>query len=241
MKIQWVGEHGYAGEYLDDLLANGYFRMNQHMFTTYVAGTEDSAFWVFWLRIIIPQIKGIENHKVANKCQHFAVECAPLTEITQEMQELAQLYVKTRPFETEFQLSYFADENGLSEFDTQVVTVRHEGKLIAMGFFDLGKYAIMGLKNIIHPDYGKYSLGKFLMIEKIRFCKTQAIIYYYPGYISTDTTRFDYKVFPSEKHVEIYNDVEWLPYSKNTLIALNNGRNEEYPDGLVFNDEPEEE
>jgi arginine-tRNA-protein transferase len=78
------------------------------------------------------------------------------------------------------------------------------------------------------------------MTEKIAFCKTQGIIYYYPGYISTDTSRFDYKVFPSEKHVEIYNDVEWLPYSKNTLITLNNGRKEEYPDGLIFNEDPEE-
>jgi len=241
MKIQWVGEHGYAGEYLDDLLANGYFRMNQHMFTTYVAGTEDSAFWVFWLRIIIPQIKGIDNHKVAKKCQQFTVECAPLTEITQEMRELAHLYVISRPFETEFLLSYFADENGFSEFNTQVISVRHEGNLIALGFFDVGKYAIMGLKNVIHPEYAKYSLGKFLMIEKIRYCKSHGFIYYYPGYISTDTSRFDYKVFPSEAVVEIYNDTEWLPYSKNTLIALNNGRNEEYPDGLIFNDDPEEE
>jgi hypothetical protein len=78
------------------------------------------------------------------------------------------------------------------------------------------------------------------MTEKIAFCKTQGIIYYYPGYISADTSRFDYKVFPSEEVVEIYNDVEWLPYSKNTLISLNNGRNEEYPDGLIFNEDPEE-
>jgi arginine-tRNA-protein transferase len=68
--------------------------------------------------------------------------------------------------------------------------------------------------NIYHPDYKQYSPGKFLMLKKLQYALQHNMIFYYTGYISTENTRFDYKIFPDVKAVEVLLPVEqlWLPY-----------------------------
>ena len=57
-------------------------------------------------------------------------------------------------------------------------------------------------------------MGKFLVLTKIDFALQHQIQYYYTGYISTATTKFDYKLFPDEKAVEVYlpREDKWLPF-----------------------------
>ncbi len=62
----------------------------------------------------------------------------------------------------------------------------------------MGKNYVAGIKNIYHPEYCKYSLGKCLMILTYRFCKVNNIEWYYPGYLVPGHTKFDYKLFTEE-------------------------------------------
>ena len=95
-----------------------------------------------------------------------------------------------------------------------MVQVRDQGQLIAAGYFDKGERSIAGIMNIYHPQYRNYSLGKFLMLQKLKYTLSQDMLFYYTGYISTESTRFDYKTFPDVKAVEVLLPVEqeWVPY-----------------------------
>jgi arginine-tRNA-protein transferase len=99
-------------------------------------------------------------------------------------------------------------------FDAQMIQVRDKNTLIAVGFFDKGNDAIAGIMNIYHPDYTSFSLGKFLMLQKIRFARSQAMQFYYTGYISPKISKFDYKVFPDMDAVQVLLPIEqqWVQF-----------------------------
>ena len=71
--------------------------------------------------------------------------------------------------------------------------------------------------NFYHPDYKKYSLGKYLMLLKINHAKAMGKEWYYPGYIVPGNRRFDYKLFIGIEIAEI-----WVPESNNWLNYANN-------------------
>ena len=69
-------------------------------------------------------------------------------------------------------------------YDTAMIEVRDQGKLIAAGIFDKGRQSIAGILNFYHPGYNKYSLGKYLMLLKIDYAIAHSKQWYYPGYTS---------------------------------------------------------
>jgi leucyl-tRNA---protein transferase len=42
------------------------------------------------------------------------------------------------------------------------------------------------------------------MLIKIRYAMENNMNYYYPGYISPDYPKFDYKLFPGSEYAEVY-------------------------------------
>ena len=84
-----------------------------------------------------------------------------------------------------------------------MIKIRDKNKLIAVGYFDKGFKSIAGIMNIYHPEYNMYSLGKFLMLQKLQYAQSHNMNFYYTGYISTQSTRFDYKTFPDQNAVEV--------------------------------------
>ena len=62
------------------------------------------------------------------------------------------------------------------------------------------------------------------MLQKIDYAVANNIPYYYTGYISTENTNFDYKLFPDVNSVEVYMPIEkkWEPvilYDKSKLAT----------------------
>jgi len=91
----------------------------------------------------------------------------------------------------------------------------HDGdKLIAVGYFDEGLDAIMGLKNIFDPDYAKYSLGKLIMIYKMQYCIERQMSFYYPGYIACESDVFDYKLFFDKNAIQLKLNGYWINYNQ---------------------------
>ena len=136
--------------------------------------------------------------------------------ITPEFEDLFTLYKE----HVEFELSENSTEYEILDiignpFDSKMIEVRDGSKLIAVGLFDIGKDAIMGIRNIYHPDYHKLSLGKYLMLQKIDYARANQMKYYYTGYISTSSTKYDYKVFPDATAIEVFMpfEKEWKPFS----------------------------
>jgi arginine-tRNA-protein transferase len=104
--------------------------------------------------------------------------------------------------------------NKCAKFTVSIVPAVVGATLIAVGIFDKGTTTIAGIMNMYHPAYHSFSLGKYIMLHKIDFARANGIAWYYTGYISTASTRFDYKTFPDMASVEVYLPVEkkWVPY-----------------------------
>jgi len=211
------GKEGFKGQLLDRYLALGYYRMQHLIFTTTHTqqDTENVLLPVFWLRTVLAKLKeGKAAQAIRKKCAAFTIQIKD-AEISEETEVLFALYREHVPFTTaDTCRGYLESKFVLNPFHSKVIEIRDGNLLIASGYFDIGSAAISGILNFYHPSYQKYSLGKFLILLKIDYAIAHQISYYYTGYISTATDKFDYKLFPDLYSVEVYLPVEksWVPY-----------------------------
>jgi leucyl-tRNA---protein transferase len=213
-----------TAQQLDDYLADGWYRMQQMIFTTDVIVKEDRLLPVFWLRLSLEKYSPAKkSNKLIALNKDYAVECNTAI-ITEELEELYQLYKSSVNFELSASIQDSLNgEVTTSIYNTHCLTIRDKGKLIAAGFFDEGNNSLAGILNIYHPDYASQSLGKYLMLLKIDYARQQQKQYYYTGYLSTADSKFDYKLFVSKEATEVYNRklrqwVPWLSIQKEKLV-----------------------
>jgi arginine-tRNA-protein transferase len=210
-------EKGFKEDILDELLAAGYYRMQHIMFTcnetAMVEGGE--VIPVFWLRTLVQQCR---LNKTANtilgRCSGFSVSVQPAY-VDDEVEALYDLYKGHVQFLISSTCAQYLHHEFLPQpFDSMMVQVRDGDLLIAAGYFDKGGVSIAGIMNIYHPRYVKYSLGKFLILQKLQYALSQNKTYYYTGYISTGSSRFDYKTFPHPEATEVLlsDRQQWVPY-----------------------------
>jgi leucyl-tRNA---protein transferase len=204
-----------TGKELDDYLANGWYRMQQMIFTTDVILKENRLLPVFWLRLAVEKYSSGKKHQqliaLNNK---YIVDCGDAV-ITGELEQLYQLYKAAMNFELADSLQdSLLGAATTSIYHTQCYTIQDEGKLIAAGFFDKGEKSIAGILNIYHPDYARQQLGKYLVLLKIAFAQQQQLDYYYTGYMSTADSKFDYKLFAGKEATEVYyrKQQQWVPW-----------------------------
>lgn len=219
------GEPGFKGSLLDDYLAAGYYRMQHIIFTTHNTqlDIDQQPVPVFWLRTAVNTIK--ENKAaiaIRKKCRGFQVTYKKAA-ITEELEALYAVYRSYVNFSTSATCAAYLHQVEIENpFDSWMIEVRDNDALVAAGFFDLGKIAMSGIINFYHPNYNKFSPGKFLILKKIDYALENDIHYYYTGYISTAIGKFDYKLFPDPAAIEVYLPVErvWIPYSLAGKAAL---------------------
>jgi leucyl-tRNA---protein transferase len=221
-----AAEEGFKDVMLDNFLAAGFYRMQHCMFTCNdtIINNEGAPIPVFWLRTLVNEcIMQRSANTILKKCADFSVSIQPAY-VDDEVEELYTLYKEHVPFTVSNTCAgYLHGELLPQPFNSMIVQVRDNNTLIAAGYFDKGKQAIAGILNIYHPQYKTYSLGKFLMLQKLKYAISQNMLFYYTGYISTQSARFDYKVFPDPDAVEVLLPLEqqWVPYRlwNKTLLA----------------------
>jgi leucyl-tRNA---protein transferase len=194
---------------LDDYLSKGWFRMGQSIFTSHFLNFNRVFYNAIWLRIDLENFQPNSQFKKIIKLNsefEYQIEQA---EITNEKEELFQRYKTSVAFITSDSLSsLLMDGKQYSIFNTFEVTVRDKGKLIAVGFFDLGNTSTAGIVSVYDPDYKKNSLGKYLIFKKIEYSFSNGYKYFYPGYFAPGYKLFNYKLDLAENETEFY-------YSKN--------------------------
>ena len=215
------------GSELDFFLSIGYFRMQQEIFTCQYVVFDNTLYSVHWLRIVLADVNyGPKQSRLLRINSVFSVTVKPFI-LTEEAEALYALYKNSLTFDApesiEACLMAGARE---SVFDTYAVEIRDGGKLIAAGIFDKGEDSIAGIMNFYHPDYRRYSLGKYMMLQKIDYARQQQKAYYYPGYLVHKYPKFDYKLFACEEATEVFdeNNDRWLPFSWDTITALTAGQ-----------------
>lgn len=211
------------GSKLDLYLSKGYFRMQQEVFTCYAVLFEDTVCPVHWLRIVLADVCfGKEQLRLLRINETFTVTIKPLV-ITEEIEALYATYKGGINFDAPQSVeSCLLDGAGYNVFDTYVIDIRDDNKLIAVGIFDNGEQSIAGIMNFYHPAYHKHSLGKYLMLLKINHAQRQQKTYYYPGYLASKYTKFNYKLFACKAATEVFDAYrdQWYPFAWETVDAL---------------------
>ena len=210
-------------ELLDAYLSKGWYRIQQMLITTDVISKDDDFFAVFWLRY---RLADYQHSKKSRKLLQASNRFTKQTEQLQFTDELEELFTNYRS-ELDFEMSasakaYLLGERDENVFPSKLITLRDNGKLIAAGCYDEAATSLTGILNIYDPAYKKYSLGKVLLLLKLEEAMRLQKIYFYPGYISLHTSKFDYKLFPGVDATEVYNRLtdEWQPYANSNLLML---------------------
>ncbi|HVZ96459.1 MAG TPA: GNAT family N-acetyltransferase [Chitinophagaceae bacterium] len=217
----------FNGALLDNYLAAGYYRMGQFIFTTDTIVHDARRYFVFWLRYPLANFYFDKNpQKLISHNRNFKITIRNFN-ITEEVEKLYQAYAACVNFDVPptLQLVLFGEtftdwtENA---FDSEIIEIRDEDKLIAAGIYDRGLASLAGIMNFYDPAYKKYSLGKYLMLVKMQHAMDLRMQFYYPGYIAYEYTKFDYKLYPNPDLAEIYDSAKktWLPYSKQQCRQL---------------------
>ena len=211
------------GRKLDLCLSLGYFRMQQDIFTCQFVYFEDKLCSVHWLRIVLEDVVyGKHQLRLLRSNEKFSVAVKPFR-LTNELETLYANYRNAINFDARLSVEEcLLNGDTHNAFDTLVIEVRDGALLIAAGIFDNGVQSIAGIMNFYHPDYRKYSLGKYLMLQKINHARLLNKIYYYPGYIANDYPKFDYKLFPCQAATEVFDEGSgyWFPFSWEAIKSL---------------------
>ncbi|HEX8331853.1 MAG TPA: hypothetical protein VF622_04480 [Segetibacter sp.] len=212
-------ENGFKSGALDQMLSAGYYRMQHFMFTTNdtCLGTEETLIPVFWLRTKVNQCCLINSAKtILRRCSRFSVSVQS-AHVDDEIESLYDLYKEHVPFSVSSSCKDYLHMDVLpNPFESMMIQVRDKDRLIATGYFDKGQQSMAGIMNIYHPHYKSFSLGKFLILQKLQYALLHKISFYYTGYISPDSTRFDYKTFPDPAAVEVLlpDQQQWMRYQE---------------------------
>ncbi len=219
----------YKSDSLDYALADGYFRMGNDIFTTnevFVGNYGKSAIYdpVFWLRVNLKKAKETATTKrIRKKCARFSFTIQE-AEITEEIEALYAQYLASVNFD-----GYPSCEGCIPEvntaaavFDTYMIKIFDQDQLISVGFFDKGLKSLMSVLHFYHPDYKRYSLGKFLMLITKDFAQDAKMDFVYPGYFTIDGTKMDYKIFPQIEAIEVFlsKDKSWVPLENYSKLQL---------------------
>jgi arginine-tRNA-protein transferase len=210
IEILEAGPNGFRGEYLDEQLAKGFYRDGLRMYKSDQEfdgyyGRSPMYNWVIRVRYPLPAYrpnKVIRN--IRNRCAGFEKVIKSL-DVTEELEGLYLKYKGSVDFEMpETLLMYLNDGVMVSPFNTWVYEVRDKGKLIGAGFFDKGSDSGMGVLNIYDPDYTRYSIGKFLIDQKMVLLRSEGFRYFYLGKVKIVSDRLDYKLNFDRAHAETY-------------------------------------
>lgn len=215
-------------EDLDQYLAKGWFRMGLTIFTTHFLKFQDQFYSAVWLRIGLKNFSPSKGQqKLIKQNSRFRAEIKTAL-VDQEKEELFAKYKEGISFSAASSLEHLLYHDGdIHIYNTYEVNLYDGDKLIACGFFDLGKEAAAGITCFYDPEYKKCSLGKYLMLLKMEYCQQQSITYFYPGYFVPGYTLFDYKLGLSDRDFDFYElgSGTWQPIlsfdeSKNPLIVM---------------------
>jgi leucyl-tRNA---protein transferase len=190
---------------LDDYLARGWFRMQQTIFTTDKIIFNDFLYEAIWLRVCLtdfqPDKKYRELHKKNNK---FKTEIKKGS-ITSDHEALFSLYREGLSFESYPSLrQLLLGDTSYNVYNTYMINLYDGKQMIGAGFFDLGKNSAAGICCIYDPGYKTYGLGRYMIYEKMLYCKKNKLSYFYPGYFVPGYVPFDYKLTIGKPAIEYF-------------------------------------
>lgn len=194
-----------APHQLDEMLAAGWFRMGNSIFTTNYVLFNQLAYRTIWLRHVLKdykETKTIKNLKKRNA--DFRIELKR-AEITDEHEMLFAHYKSGIAFSAAASLDHLLHGYSLhphSIYTTYEINLYDDYDLIGCSYFDIGHKTAEGISSFYNPEYKAYSLGKYLIYLQIEVCKGNNFDYFYPGYFVPGFPHLDYKLAIASNYLE---------------------------------------
>ncbi|MEQ1584482.1 MAG: arginine-tRNA-protein transferase [Cyclobacteriaceae bacterium] len=213
-----------SGSELDFLLAHGWYRMHQSIFTSSHLHLEES-YRVHWLRYPLAEIKNRPSHKrIRNRAKDFRYSIEELDSIRPDHEALYTTYRKSIDFDGAYSIhqSLFGEEDtGKNIFKTKCISVYDQDSLIAGGYFDVGATSAASILHFFDPLYKDYSLGKFLMLLTVDFLRSSKYEFYYPGYLVAGIDKMNYKLFIGKEATHYFDPktISWKHFQQNILLG----------------------
>ncbi|MFN0050080.1 MAG: arginyl-tRNA--protein arginylyltransferase [Cytophagales bacterium] len=202
---------------LDEYLQFGWYRMGQSIFTCSFLNFKTEFYDAVWLRLDLSDFNTSSTFKKLERLNaKFQSKIGNAT-ITAEKEALYAKYKTSISFETAISLqALLLDTEAESIFDTKEICIYDQSRLIAVGYFDMGHTSAAGIVSFFDPDYKKHSLGKYLIYNKIAYCQSIGLHYFYPGYFAPNYPLFDYKLSIGKQAMEYFDICTngWLPISQ---------------------------
>lgn len=180
---------------LDKCLEEGWFRMGQTIFTTNFLNFRNEFYSAIWLRIYLPGFSGDRTgQRLEKQNAKFRTEIRDFR-LTPEKEMLFSIYKTAISFEASpsvYHLIYGRSDSNI--YDSKEICIYDGNRLIGYGIFDVGDRSAAGITSFYDPEYRKYSLGRHLIYQKIRYCRDVGYSYFYPGYFVPGYSYFNYKL-----------------------------------------------
>jgi arginine-tRNA-protein transferase len=212
-----------SGAELDALLAMGWYRMDQTIFTTSHVGLDD-IYRVHWLRYRVREIRMHHSHRrIYNRNKNFHVTIQDFTTLEAAHEDLYKLYRASINFDGAGSIEecLFGEEITLRNiYNTKCISVFDKEKLIAGGYFDLGEKAAASILHFFDPLYKRNSLGKYLILLTINYLKLNGYELYYPGYVVEGNSKMNYKLFLGKEEAQYFDPItaNWKYFQESILI-----------------------
>ncbi|RME21087.1 MAG: GNAT family N-acetyltransferase [Deltaproteobacteria bacterium] len=196
MTFQLVHPETLPPDLLDDLLAQGWYRMRQAVFTCrYLLGRR-GLHTAVWTRL---PLRGYRFRKSLRRRLRriegrYAVRIHPWR-MTEEHAELYRRYRAHVGGDRSDELEQvLQDESERDIFDSWEVEIRDvAGRLVAFSVFDRGRRSLESVLGVYDPDCARDGLGIATMLLEIRYGVEHGYHYHYAGYIVPGVPAFDYK------------------------------------------------
>jgi leucyl-tRNA---protein transferase len=212
-----------SGSELDFLLAHGWYRMHQSIFTSSHLHLEES-YRVHWLRYPLTEIKNRPSHKrIRNRAKAFRYSIEDLVTIRPDHEALYATYRQSIDFDGAYSIhhSLFGEEDITKNlYKTKCISVYDQDSLIAGGYFDVGATSAASILHFFDPLYKDYSLGKYLILLTADFLKSSGYEYYYPGYVVAGKDKMNYKLFIGKEATQYFDPetISWKYFQENILL-----------------------
>ncbi|WP_018345115.1 hypothetical protein [Cytophaga aurantiaca] len=203
-----------SGEELDHYLSEGWFRNGQRIFTTNFLNFNNQLYSAIWLRIQLKNSNEDSAFKKLSKLNNrFTITIQPAS-ITSEKEALFQEYRSGMSFVASQTLhTLLFGDSAFDIFNTYEVLLHDQNVLIGAGYFDIGNNSAAGIISFYDLAYKKHSLGKYLILLKVNYCKELELDFFYPGYFAPNYAAFDYKLSIGKKNLSFLqlSSQSWLP------------------------------
>jgi leucyl-tRNA---protein transferase len=200
-------------DHFDQLMERGWRMLGYCLLRHNTIEYNDELQWTIPVRI---RLKGFElsvsQRKVLRKHRkRFAVKVQEIR-LSEEKEllflEHCQRFKHYGNYET--LNSFITDQSSTIPVPGFEIEVRDNDQLVACSYFHLGSQSMCGTYCFFNPTYRQWSLGNFTLFLELQIAQQMGKQFYYPGYVHSQPSQFDYKLNFNQLEVRDWNSNTWV-------------------------------